>query len=180
MIHACHYPPGTSKWNKIEHRLFCHITQNWRGWPLTDRLAVVELIGATTTKTGLTVESALDTRSYQKGIKVSKAEMNRSITAGTAMHHSKLPLTAWFWAAHLMATHSNGMSARQLEDQLGVTYKTAWLLTQKLRRSMVDPDREPLEGVVEVDQAEIPFRVRAMRSSNPAMPAKSSSSGPSR
>ena len=80
-----------------------------------------------------------------------------SITAGTAMHRSKLPLTAWFWAAHLMATHSNGMSARQLEDQLGVTYKTAWLLTQKLRRSMVDPDREPLEGVVEVDQAEIPF-----------------------
>ena len=81
-----------------------------------------------------------------------------SITAGTAMHRSKLPLTAWFWAAHLMATHSNGMSARQLQDQLGVTYKTAWLLTQKLRRSMVDPDREPLEGVVEVDQAEIPFR----------------------
>ena len=70
----------------------------------------------------------------------------------------KLPMRAWFWAAHLMATHSNGMSARQLEDQLGVTYKTAWLLTQKLRRSMVDPDREPLEGVVEVDQAEIPFR----------------------
>ena len=58
------------------------------------------------------------------------------------MHRSKLPLTAWFWAAHLMATHSNGMSARQLEDQLGVTYKTAWLLMQKLRRSMVDPDRE--------------------------------------
>ncbi len=74
------------------------------------------------------------------------------------MHRTKLPLTAWFWAAHLMSTHSNGMSARQLEDQLGVTYKTAWLLTQKLRRSMVDPDREPLEGVVEVDQAEIPFR----------------------
>src|SRR5271166_2746208 len=70
----------------------------------------------------------------------------------------KLPLTTWFRAAHLMATRSNGMSARQLEDQLGVTYKTAWLLTQKLRRSMVDPDREPLEGVVEVDQAEIPFR----------------------
>src|SRR6266567_80065 len=81
-----------------------------------------------------------------------------SITAGTAMHRSKLPLTTWFWAAHLMATHSNGMSARQLEDQLGVTYKTAWLLTQKLRRSMVDPDRDPLEGVVEVDQAEIAFR----------------------
>jgi transposase-like protein len=81
-----------------------------------------------------------------------------SVTANTVMHRSKLALTVWFWAAHLMATHSNGMSARQLEDQLGLTYKTAWLLAQKLRRSMVDPDREPLEGVVEVDQAEIPYR----------------------
>src|SRR5205823_5620082 len=81
-----------------------------------------------------------------------------SITAGTVMHRSKLPLTVWFWAAHLMATHSNGMSAVQLEAQLGITYKTAWLLAQKLRRSMIDPHREPLEGVVEVDQAEIPFR----------------------
>jgi hypothetical protein len=74
------------------------------------------------------------------------------------LHRSRLPLTTWFWAAHLMTTHSNGMSALQLQNQLGVTYKTAWLLTQKLRRSMVDPDREPLEGVVEVDQAEIAFR----------------------
>jgi len=73
-------------------------------------------------------------------------------------HRSKLPLTTWFWAAHVMATHSNGMSARQLEDQLGVTYKTARLLAQKLRRSMVDPDRGLLEGVVEVDQTELPFR----------------------
>ena len=81
-----------------------------------------------------------------------------SVTAGTAMHRSRLPLTTWFWAAHLMTTHSNGMSALQLQDQLGVTYKTAWLLTQKLRRSMFDPDREPLEGVVEIDQTEIPFR----------------------
>jgi transposase-like protein len=81
-----------------------------------------------------------------------------SVTAGTIMHRSKLPLTTWFWAAHLMTTHSNGMSARQLADQLGVTYKTAWLLAQKLRRTMVDPNREPLEGVVEVDQAEIPLR----------------------
>ena len=58
-----------------------------------------------------------------------------------------------------MTTHSNGMSALQLDAQLGVTYKTAWLLTQKLRRSMIDPNRELLEGVVEVDQTEIPFRV---------------------
>jgi Rhodopirellula transposase DDE domain len=50
---VCHYPPGTSKWNKIEHRMFCHISQNWRGKPLTSRLTVVELIAATTSQTGL-------------------------------------------------------------------------------------------------------------------------------
>ena len=60
-----------------EHRLFRHITHNWRARPLTDRLAVVELIGATTTNAGLKVESALDTRRYQKGIKVSNAAMKR-------------------------------------------------------------------------------------------------------
>jgi hypothetical protein len=74
-ISVCHFPPGTSKWNKIEHRLFCHITQNWRARPLTSRLAVVELIAATTTTTGLTVECELDTNTYQKGIKVTAAEM---------------------------------------------------------------------------------------------------------
>ncbi len=82
-----------------------------------------------------------------------------SVTAGTIMHRTKLPLTAWFWAAHLMATHSNGMSAQQLMGQLRLgSYKTAWLLAQKLRRSMVDPEREMLRGVVEVDQSEMPFR----------------------
>jgi Rhodopirellula transposase DDE domain len=75
-----------TQWNKIEHRMFCHITQNWRGRPLTDRLAVVELIGATTTKTGLKVESALDTRSYQKGIKVSKAAMKSLDITGDPFH----------------------------------------------------------------------------------------------
>jgi hypothetical protein len=75
VIVVCHYPPGTSKWNKIEHRMFCHITQNWRGKPLTSRMAVVELIGATTTKTGLTVRSELDERLYEKGLKVTDEEM---------------------------------------------------------------------------------------------------------
>lgn len=75
-IQVCHYPPGTSKWNKIEHRLFCHISQNWRARPLTSRLTVVELIAATTTKTGLTVACELDTTEYAKGIKVPDAEMN--------------------------------------------------------------------------------------------------------
>src|SRR6266852_4572964 len=100
--------------------------------------------------------AALKSRAYT--YECSDCGRQTSITAGTALHRTKLPLTVWFWAAHLMSTHSNGMSARQLEDQLGLTYRTAWLLTQKLRRSMVDPDRDPLEGVVEVDQAEIPFR----------------------
>src|SRR3954451_11749604 len=80
-----------------------------------------------------------------------------SVTAGTVMHRTKLPLTVWFWA--VMATHSNGMSAQQLMGQLGLgSYKTAWLLAQKLRRSMVDPEREPLKGVVEIDQSAMPFR----------------------
>ena len=85
-LHVHHYPPGTSKWNRIEHRLFCHITQNWRGQPLTDHVAVVELIGATTTETGLKVECLLDERTYEKGIKVSDAEMAELDIAGDAFH----------------------------------------------------------------------------------------------
>jgi hypothetical protein len=81
-----HYPPGTSKWNKIEHRLFCHITQNWRARPLTDRVAVVELIGATTTEEGLKVECVLDERVYEKGIKVSDTEMQALDITGDAFH----------------------------------------------------------------------------------------------
>lgn len=86
VIHVHHYPPGTSKWNRIEHRLFCRITQNWRGRPLTDRAAVVELIGATTTRTGLKVECALDTNTYEKGIKVSDAEMENLNITGDEFH----------------------------------------------------------------------------------------------
>jgi hypothetical protein len=74
-IHVCHFPPGTSKWNKIEHQLFCHITQNWRGRPLISRETVVELIGSTTTSKGLQVRAALDSNRYPTGIKVSKAEL---------------------------------------------------------------------------------------------------------
>ena len=81
-----HYPPGTSKWNKIEHRMFCHITQNWRGRPLESRIAVVELIGATTTKTGLKIECALDERTYEKGIKVNDAEMSCLDIRGDTFH----------------------------------------------------------------------------------------------
>ena len=77
------------------------------------------------------------------------------------MHASKLPLTTWFWAAFLMATHSNGISALQLQSQLGLgSYRTAWMLCAKLRRAMVNPEREPLYGVVEADETIIPFRTK--------------------
>ena len=85
-LQVCHYPPGTSKWNKIEHRLFCHITQTWRGKPLTSRETVVELIASTTTKTGLTVRCELDTRIYPKGIKVDDEEMATLNIEGDAFH----------------------------------------------------------------------------------------------
>jgi len=82
-----------------------------------------------------------------------------SVTAGTAMHRSKLPLTVWFWAAYLMATHSNGISAVQIRSQLGLgSYKTAWLLSAKLPSAMVNPERTPLSGLVEMDETTIPFR----------------------
>lgn len=82
-----------------------------------------------------------------------------SVTSGTIMHGSKLPLTLWFWAAYLAASHSNGLSALQLKSQLGLgSYKTAWLLLSKLRRAMVTPGRSLLDGLVEVDEATIPFR----------------------
>jgi hypothetical protein len=85
-LQVCHYPPGTSKWNKIEHRLFCHITQTWRGKPLISRETVVELIASTTTKTGLTVRCELDTRDYPKGIKVTDAEMMTLNIKGDTFH----------------------------------------------------------------------------------------------
>jgi hypothetical protein len=85
-LNVMHYPPGTSKWNKIEHRLFCHITQNWRGRPLVDRMTIVELIAATTTKAGLKVESALDERTYEKGRKIGKAEMAQIDMTGDPFH----------------------------------------------------------------------------------------------
>ena len=76
-LSVCHFPPGTSKWNKIEHRLFSFITKNWRGRPLTAYEVVVNLIASTTTKTGLTVRAALDPRRYETGIEVSDEELEQ-------------------------------------------------------------------------------------------------------
>ena len=74
-ITVCHLPPGTSKWNKIEHRLFSFISQNWRGKPLISLATIIGLIGSTTTETGLKVYCDLDTNDYPKGIKVTDAEV---------------------------------------------------------------------------------------------------------
>jgi transposase len=73
-ISVCHLPPGTSKWNKIEHRMFCHITENWRGQPLVSHGVIVNLIGHTTTTKGLRIKSAIDRGSYDQGIRVSNDE----------------------------------------------------------------------------------------------------------
>jgi hypothetical protein len=74
-LHVCHFPPGTSKWNKIEHRMFSQISQNWRGRPLESLAVIVNLIAATTTKSGLTIQCQLDLNQYPKGIKVSDDEL---------------------------------------------------------------------------------------------------------
>jgi transposase len=85
-IRVCHLPPGTSKWNKIEHRLFCHITNNWRGRPLVSRQVVVDLIGQTTTAKGLRVKARLDPGHYQAGIKVSDEELAKVRMERDAFH----------------------------------------------------------------------------------------------
>jgi len=74
-IHMCHFPPGTSKWNKIEHRMFCHITQNWRGRPLVSHEVIIKLIANTATQTGLKIRAELDVGNYPTGIKVTDEEL---------------------------------------------------------------------------------------------------------
>ena len=85
-IAVCHFPPGTSKWNKIEHRLFSAISQNWRGKPLVSHEVIVKLIAATTTRTGLRVRSELDTNAYPAGIRVPDADMDTLHLRPDAFH----------------------------------------------------------------------------------------------
>jgi transposase len=85
-IRVCHFPPGTSKWNKIEHRLFSFISMNWRAKPLVSRQTVIDLIAATTTRTGLEVFARLDEQTYPKGIKVSDADLAAVQLEGNAFH----------------------------------------------------------------------------------------------
>jgi len=85
-ITICHFPPGTSKWNKIEHRMFSHITQNWRGRPLVDHETIVQLIGSTRTSTGLVIRAGLDEREYPIGSQVSDSEIDRLNIVENAFH----------------------------------------------------------------------------------------------
>ena len=85
-ITVCHFPPGTSKWNKIEHRMFCHITENWRGRPLTSLDVIVNLISNTTTRTGLVIHADWDINAYAKGIRVSKDEMTQVQVKPASFH----------------------------------------------------------------------------------------------
>src|SRR6185437_5169561 len=87
-ITVCHFPPGTSKWNKIEHRLFSHITMNWRGRPLTSHDVVVKTIASTRTSNGLHVEAALDTATYPTGVSVTKAHLDALPIQRHASHGS--------------------------------------------------------------------------------------------
>lgn len=86
-ITVCHLPPGTSKWNKIEHRLFCHISMNWRGRPLTSHEVIVKTIAATTTRAGLTVQAELDTNTYPTGVKIPDKRMKALETTGILVRH---------------------------------------------------------------------------------------------
>ena len=90
-ITVCHLPPGTSKWNKVEHKLFFHISMNWRGRPLTSHEVIVNSIAATTTKTGLTVRAELDTRPYPVGVKIPDQEMNSLEANGILTRHEWHP-----------------------------------------------------------------------------------------
>lgn len=94
VIHVSHFPPGTSKWNKIEHRMFSFISKNWRGKPLIDQATVVNLISNTKTKNGLEIKARLDEKQYQKGIKVKEAQMSAINLTRDAFHGE------WNYAIH--------------------------------------------------------------------------------
>ena len=91
VITVCHLPPGTSKWNKIEHRLFSHISMNWRGRPLTSHDVIVNTIAGTTTKTGLRVHAELDQNEYPLGVKIPDGQMKALETDGVLIRHDWHP-----------------------------------------------------------------------------------------
>src|SRR6185437_9836621 len=118
-ITVCHFPPGTSKWNKIEHRLFSHITMNWRGRPLTSHDVVINSIAATTTRTGLTVDARLDDGTYPTGVKVSSAQM-------AALPISRHPFHGdWSYTLHLDGLIARLDALRQARREQQARARTA-------------------------------------------------------
>lgn len=93
-VAVCHFPPGTSKWNKIEYRMFSHITKNWRGKPLTSHEVIVNLIANTTTDAGLKIQAALDSKEYPTGLKISGKEM-KAINLEKKAFHGEWNYTIW-------------------------------------------------------------------------------------
>jgi transposase len=112
-ITVSHFPPGTSKWNKIEHRLFSHITMNWRGRPLTSHDVVINSIAATTTRTGLTVQARLDDGTYPTGIKVSNAQMAVLPVSRHPFHGD------WNYTLHPASRHAAAAALTPAGDQPG-------------------------------------------------------------
>ena len=93
-IAVSHFPPGTSKWNKIEHRMFSYISQNWRGKPLVSIETIVNLIGPTKTKKGLTIKTSVDTNEYTKGIKITDTEI-KSLSLEREIFHGEWNYTLY-------------------------------------------------------------------------------------
>jgi hypothetical protein len=110
-ITVCHLPPGTSKWNKIEHRLFSHITMNWRGRPLTSHDIILNTIAATTTRTGLTVQAELDTNTYPTGMTVTDAQIDALSMSRHRFHGD------WNYTLHTTASHSTSSAATTADPQ---------------------------------------------------------------
>lgn len=112
-VTVCHLPPGTSKWNKIEHRLFSFISKNWRARPLTSHEVIINTIAATTTKTGLTITAELDTGTYPTGIKITDREMKAFEKTRLSRHHFH---GNWNYTIHPATTHSDQPSQDQHLD----------------------------------------------------------------
>ena len=131
-ITVCHFPPGTSKWNKIEHRLFSHITHNWRGRPLTSHEVVVNTIAATTTRTGLRVHAELDTGTYPLGVKISDEQL------------AALPITAHDW-------HGDWNYTLNHQPPTTTTATTAPTTTRPPRHDSTGWAAPPLTGMTQTD-----------------------------
>jgi hypothetical protein len=145
-ITVCHFPPGTSKWNRIEHRLFCHITLNWRGRPLTSHEVIVQTIAATTTSTGLTVHAELDTGTYPTGVTISNTQM------------AALPITRhdwhgdWNYTLYPESSQSSGHTSQSVP--LPPTPQDVATLADPLLTGMARPELDTLTAALDALRAE--------------------------